>query len=373
MTDLNSLFSPVSINRMILKNRIVMPAIATNLAGEDGEVTKCLHNYYYQRALGGAGLIIVENTNVDYPNGKAGAYQVCIDGDRFIQGLKRLVQGVHSADSKIALQINHAGGLAQIDESAKSERLAPSTFHYPRGVSRELTVAEIQEIADKFALAALRAKAAQFDAVEIHGAHGYLITQFMSPLTNHRSDQYGGDLEGRMEFVRLVLRKIREAVGNDYPIFFRFSADEFMEGGNRASTAARVGQILEESGVDVIDVSAGLLLTPQSTDWVVEPASFPEGSKVFLAELIKKEVKVPVITVGGIRRPEFADWIIKEGKADLVAIGRGLVADPFWPQKSLAGRQGEINQCTSCKNCFRRRSYHNLPITCAVNPNVGKE
>lgn len=372
-TNLNSLFSHGLINEMELKNRIVMPAIATNFAGEDGEVTDCLFNYYVERAQGGAGLIIIENTNVDYPIGKAGAFQLRIDDDKYILGLKRLVEAIHSKGGKIALQLNHAGGLANLDAKHQDERVAPSIFNYPLGISCQLSINEIEGIAEKFASAALRAKKAQFDAIEIHGAHGYLISQFTSPVTNHRSDEYGGTLENRMSFAKLVIRKIREVVGKSFPVIFRFSADEFIEGGNRADVSPRIAQALEQSAVDALDVSGGLTLTPESTDWVVESASFPEGSKVYLAELVRRSVKIPIITVGVIRTPKFANAIIKEEKADFVAIGRGLLADPYWPQKAIEGKESEINKCTSCRACFVRRSRENLPILCSINPKVGKE
>lgn len=372
-TDLTNLFSSGTINGMELKNRIVMPAIATNFAGEDGEVTGRLFNYYAARAQGGTGLIVMENTNVDYPAGKAGAFQLRIDDDKYIHGFKTLVEGIHSKGSKIALQLNHAGGLANLDQNYQQERVAPSTFTYPKGISRQLIISEIEGMAQKFAAAALRAKTAGFDAIEVHGAHGYLISQFMSPVTNLRSDDYGGSLQGRMKFAVLVLRKIREAVGQEFPVIFRFSADECIDGGNRADAAPKIAQILSQSGADALDVSAGLVLTPESTNWVVEPASFPEGSKVYLAELVRKAVKIPVIAVGALRTPEFADSVLKEGKADFIAIGRGLIADPYWPQKAGKGQWLEIKKCTACRGCFSRRNKYNLPISCTVNSNVGQE
>lgn len=363
------LFSKGAINGLELKNRVIMPAMATNFASDSGEISELLVDYYVARALGGTGLIIIENTNIDYPNGKAGAYQLRIDSDEYIEGLRRLVDRIHLTGCKVGLQINHAGGLANVKQVG-AERVAPSTFDYPLGLSRELAMEEIKEIAEKFALAALRARKAGFDTIEIHGAHGYLISEFMSPVTNQRTDDFGGPLENRMRFPSLVLNQVRQAVGRDYPIIFRFSAHEFLNGGNGADTAVHIARILEQSGADALHVSAGFTLTPESRDAVVEPASYTEGWKTYLAELVKKQVTIPVIAVGVIRTPEYADWLIKARKTDFVAVGRGLIADPLWCAKARSGKQEEIRKCVSCRECFACRSVHNVPIICTINPKL---
>ena len=370
--NFSHLFSSGVINGLHLSNRVIMPAMATNYAADDGGVTERLVDYYAARAQGGTGLIIVENTNVDYPNGKAGAYQLRIDSDEFIEGLSKLVDSIHSTGCKVGLQINHAGGLANVHQIG-AERVAPSAFNYPQGAARQLNDEEIEEIAEKFALAAQRARIAGFDTIEIHGAHGYLISEFMCPVTNLRNDDYGGSLENRMRFPCLVLSKVRQAVGKDYPIIFRFSADEFLPGGNGADTAVPIAQILQQTGADALDVSAGLTITAESRDAVVEPASYSEGWKTYLAELVKKHVSIPVIAVGVIRTPNYADSVIKNGKADFVAIGRGLIADPHWCVKAGAGKSDEIRKCISCRKCLFARVVRNEPLSCAVNPAAGKE
>lgn len=366
------LFSSGAINGLHLRNRVIMPAMATNYAADSGTITDRLVDYYAARAHGGTGLIIIENTNVDYPNGKAGAYQLRIDSDEFIEGLSKLVDNIHLTGCKVGLQINHAGGLANVQQGV-AERVAPSPFNYPQGATRQLTGEEIEEIAEKFALAAIRARKAGFDAIEIHGAHGYLISEFMSPVTNLRIDDYGGSLENRMRFPGLVLSKVRQVVGKDYPIIFRFSADEFLPGGNGADTAVPIAQILQQTGADALHVSAGLTITPESRDTVVEPASYSEGWKIYLAELVKNHVAIPVIAVGVIRTPEFADSLIRAQKADFVAVGRGLIADPQWCAKAASGKREEIRKCVSCRECFACRSVHNVPMSCAINPAVDKE
>ncbi|HYB21931.1 MAG TPA: FAD-dependent oxidoreductase, partial [Thermodesulfobacteriota bacterium] len=218
---------------------------------------------------------------------------------------------------------------------------------------------------------AIRAKTAGYDGIELHGAHGYLIAQFMSASSNHRNDWYGGNLQNRMNFPLEIIRGIKKSLGQDYPLSFRISAEEFVEGGRSLEESKQTAQILEEHGIHVLNVSAG---TYDSMPKMIEPMSYDEGWKIYLAEEIKKVVKVPVIGVGVIRTPAIAEKILREGRVDFLALGRALLADPHWPNKAREGRADEINRCISCNDgCISGRISRDLHIRCAVNPSTGRE
>lgn len=373
MTYFPNLFSEGRISNLTIRNRIVMPPMATNLANEDGSVSQRLIDYYVERAKGGAGLIILENVQVDYPQGKNVSCQLRLDDDKYMAGFFELAEAVHNYDTKIFMQIHHAGRQTTpgITEGLQPVSSSPVPCSFLGVQPRELTINEIEEIIQKFVNTAVRAKGAMFDGIELHGAHGYLIGQFMSPRTNRRVDRYGGNFERRMRFPLEIIRRIKEAVGNDYPICFRFSADEFIDGGNTLEEGKQIAKMLEEAGVHVLHVSAGIY---ESMPTLLEPSRFEQGWRVYLAEEIKKVVKIPVITVGVIREPEFAEKVIADGQADFVAIGRGLIADPEWPRKAQEGRSNEIRKCISCNiGCIGSRVFQNLRLRCSINPVVGHE
>ncbi|MCR4441294.1 MAG: FAD-dependent oxidoreductase [Peptococcaceae bacterium] len=367
-----NLFSSAKIGKMTVENRIIMAPMATNFALDGGGVSQVQHDYYAERARGGAGLIIVENANVSFPLGANGATQLRIDEDRFIPGLAHLVDTIHEAKEgcKAAIQLNHAGATAKsyrVGAQPVSASNIPATAagEVPRPLTRE----EFAELAAKFGEAALRAKRAGFDAVEVHGGYGYLLGQVISPYTNRRSDEYGGSVENRMRFPLMVVEEIRRRVGPDFPILFRMNGDEFMEGGLTLEEAKRGAKLLEEASVDLIHVTAGNGYTAYRH---LEPMSFPEAWKAYLAGEVKKVVGVPVAAVGVIRDPARAEAIIEAG-VDFVAIGRGLIADPEWPNKARQGKAGDIRKCISCLVCASRRVFEDLPIRCSVNPLVGHE
>lgn len=369
----DKLFSPAKIGSLLIKNRIIMPAMATNFASETGGLTEHLVDYYKERARGGVGLIIIENTTVDYPLGRNGATQIRLDHDRFIPGLSRLVDEIHENGAKIAIQINHCGGST---DQSKTEGLqpvscSPMPCKLDGDIPRELTVDEIQLLVEKFAQAAFRAKKAGFDSIEIHGGHGYLLAQFMSTYNNQRKDQYGGNLEGRIRFPLEVIKEVRKKVGQDYPLIFRISAIEYVKNGRKLEETIKIAKILEKSGINALNITVA---TAFNTAKQIEPITYPQGWRIPYSSAIKKVVNIPIITVGVIREPEFANQIIKQGDADFVAIGRGLIADPFWPLKAATGRKKEICKCISCNDgCINNRGYKDLPICCAVNPAAGKE
>jgi 2,4-dienoyl-CoA reductase-like NADH-dependent reductase (Old Yellow Enzyme family)/thioredoxin reductase len=364
------LFEPVKIGKMELKNRIVMAPMANRLNDEFGAVTQRFIDFYVERAKGGAGLIIVENTCVDWPQGKAGDFPARLDDDKFIYGFHDLAEAVHPYGAKLATQLQHAGGNTSITSTEGLPPIAPSMYGVYRGsVPREISLSEIQEVIEKFGEAARRTKAAGFDAVEIHGAHGYLITQFLSPLTNQRNDLYGGSLENRLRFPLEVVARCREKVGPDFPIIFRFSADEHVLGGVDVEEAKIIARRLEEAGVDALDVSAGI---QPSRYWIFPIMAMPRGCNVPLGDAIKKVVDSPVAIVGRINDPLLAEKILQEGKADLIAMGRPLVADPYLPKKAAEGRLEDIRPCIACNACTLRLMRH-WRLGCTVNTEVGKE
>lgn len=371
---LESLFKPIKFGSLFLKNRIVMPPMSTLLASDTGAVTERLINFYVERAKGGAGLIIVEAACIDSPIGKLAALQLCVDSDRFIAGLSYLVDAIHEANSdvKVALQLHHAGRQTNLRITEGLQPVAPSAVYSPTAATtaRELTVKEIEELVTKFAEGAYRAKIAGFDAIELHGAHGYLISQFLSPYTNKRSDEYGGSLERRMRFPLEIIEQTRSRIGYDFPIIFRINGSEFIEGGITLKESKKIAQKLEQASVNAIHVSAGLA---EKSWWSCQPMSIPQGSLVSLAKEIKKVVKIPVIAVGGITDPFFAEKIIEEKQADLVAMGRAMIADPELVEKMADDRFEDIRKCIRCMLCVDARKTSGLPIRCSVNPLVGNE
>jgi len=370
MMKMVKLFELGKIGVVELRNRIVMPAMSTLLASETGAVTQRLIDYYVERARGGVGLIIVEATCVDSPVGKLASIQLCVDDDRFIAGLSELAEAVHGCDVKIALQLHHAGRQTTLRITGGIQPVSASNVSCDGVNARELTIKEVEELVNKFAEGAYRAKVAGFDAVEFHGAHGYLINQFLSPYTNKRKDKYGGTFDGRMRFALEVLEQSRKKVGISFPLTLVISADEYVEGGLTLEESKRVASRLEEAGVSAIHVSAGVY---ESRWWCSQPIGMPSGCLIPLAEEIKKVVKVPVIAVGKIVDPVLAESVIREGKADFVAMGRALIADPELPRKAAEGRLRDIRKCIGCMVCADTRKTLGLPMRCTVNAAVGRE
>ncbi len=364
------LFEPSRIGTMEVKNRLVAAAINSRLAETGGYVSQRMVEHYAHRARGGVGLIVVADGGVD-PFHVNSHTQLRVADDSFIPGLARLAQAMKDNGAKTAIQLQHAGwrtsravGLAQAvgPTALTSRELGEAT--------RALTVAEIKKLVSQFAQAARRAKQAGFDAVEIHGAHGYLVSLFLSPYTNWRQDDYGGDMRCRARLSLEIVAAIREQVGRDYPIIFRISGDEFVEGGLTLKETRIISRWLEEVGVDCISVSAGT----EGGSGVASPCMLmPRGCLVPLAAAIKEEVSVPVIAVGRIDTPTLAESILEQGKADLIAMARPLLADPDLPRKAMEGRESEIRRCIYCNNCIRDPSPEGLPIMCLVNPEIGSE
>lgn len=367
----NYLFKKGRIGSLTLKNRIVMPPMGTSLASAEGEITDNMIRYYEERAKGGTGLIIVEVTSIDYEFGRAIPSQPRVDDHRFIPGMNRLASAVHKYGAKIFMQLHHAGRQTNSLLTDGKEIVAPSavTCEMIGEEPRALTTNEVKELVEKYIMGAVRCKQAGIDGVELHAAHGYLIGQFLSPYTNVRTDEYGGNFANRFRFLKEIIVGIRQKCGNDYPLTVRLSVDEFVEGGIDLTLGKRICCELENLGIDALHVTGA---NYDSMDKVIEPPSYPQGWRVYLAEEIKKSVHIPVITVGVIREPEYAELILAEGKADFVAVGRGLIADPDWAIKAEEGREKEINKCISCLYCLDTM-LNNWHVHCAVNARMGRE
>ena len=362
------LFSPIKINGMELKNRIVMTAMHLGYTPQ-GEVTDRLTDFYALRSRGGVGLIIAGGCPVDEHGGMSN--MICIHHDRYIPGLRRLTGAVKSNGARIAAQLYQAGrythssmigGHKPFSASAVRSRLTGET---PRALESE----EIPEVQQKFVEAAHRAKESGFDAVEILGSAGYLISQFLSPLTNRRKDAYGGCLENRMRFGLEIIEKIRKTVGPEYPLLMRLAGNDFMEGGNTNLEARAFASELEKAGVDLFNITGGWHETriPQLTMFV------PRKAYVYLAQGIKSVVSVPVLASNRINDPAVGEEILRNGEADLVTMARALLADADLPRKARDGNSALIYHCVACnQGCFDR-IFTSQPAACLVNPRAGRE
>jgi NADPH2 dehydrogenase len=315
------LLDPLKIKGLTLKNRIVMPPMHTGLATSGGAVTENLIKHYVQRSRA-LGMLIVEHSYVS-PDGKLSERQLGIYDDSLVGGLKKLASKIHATGTPAVIQINHAGRAAKM-EITGMKPIAPS----PIGDAREIRDDEIEALVGTFAMAAERAVRAGFDGVEVHGAHGFLLNQFLSPLTNRRRDKYGDSLENRMRFPLEVAKRVNEKIDGRL-LLYRLGSDDLDSAGIRIEDSQKFAVKLQEAGVDIIDVSGGLCGS--------RPSQFQDIQGYFIpqARQIQKVVNTPVIGVGGITEPEYADKVIREENVDLVAVGRALLEDPDWATKAI--------------------------------------
>ncbi|MDY6950768.1 MAG: FAD-dependent oxidoreductase [Thermodesulfobacteriota bacterium] len=365
---LDHLFSPIHLGAMAVKNRLVMPPMSLNFGvDQEGCVTAQHWEYLAARAKGGAGMIVVGGGAV-HPSGLDLPRMPRLWSDRFIEALAKMTECIHAYDTKFGMQLLHGGRQAYL-----SEKVAPSpipALAVVKGRPRELTAKEIRELVAAYGDAARRCQRAGFDFVEIHGAHGYLITQFLARNSNLRQDAYGGSFENRTRFLIEIIEDIQTKVGPGYPIGVRINGEDCVKGGWTLEEAKRLAPLLEGLGIDWIHVSAGVYGSMP----VTIPSMYSDHACfVNLAEEVKRTVSIPVIAVGRIKDAVLADRIIAEGRADMVAMGRALLADPDLPEKAYAGRLKEIRPCIGCcKGCIARA----LALeegTCVVNPEVGRE
>ncbi|WP_425059150.1 NADH oxidase [Sporomusa carbonis] len=323
------LLNPLQLGSLTLVNRLVMPPMATAKAEPDGKVSPAILNYYKEKSAGGyLSLIIIEHSFIQ-PIGKASENQLSIADDSVVEGLKELAEVIHRNGAKTVMQINHAGSAAA-EEIIGTTPVGPSAIKNPRkgGVPRQLTREEIGEIVAAFAAAARRVKAAGFDGVEIHSAHGYFLNQFFSPLTNRRTDEYGGDVLGRIRIHLQVIEAVRAAVGEEFPILLRLGASDFAEGGTTLEDSQIAAREFEKAGVNIIDISGGF------SGYSI-PGNNEQGYFAPLSMAVKKVVSIPVILTGGITEAQAAERLLAEGKADLIGVGRAVLQDSQWAKKAV--------------------------------------
>jgi 2,4-dienoyl-CoA reductase-like NADH-dependent reductase (Old Yellow Enzyme family) len=320
---------PLVYGRVNLKNRLVMPPMATAKAGPDGSVSKEMINYYYEKAHGGyISLIIIEHSYISV-EGKASERQLSIGTDSDSRGLRKLSDIIHQCGSKTVMQINHAGSAAGIAITGVYPK-SPSEVANPRNgiLPREMTIKEIDEIVLQFRDAAVRVRKAGFDGVEIHSAHGYLLNQFFSPLTNKRNDEYGGDVTGRIRIHLEIIKAIREAVGNDFLILLRLGASDYTPGGSTLEDSMIAAPEFEKAGVDLLDISGGFC-------GYTDHGLSGQGFFAPLTQALKQVVSIPVLLTGGITDAAAAELLLSEGKTDLIGVGRAIYYDSKWAEKAM--------------------------------------
>ncbi len=379
MKTLQHLLEPIKIGALELSNRLVMPPMGTGLGDTGGIVSKANLAYIKRRAQSGAGLIVTEITAV-HPAGQVSPHALGAWDDKFIPGLSQLAATVHGQGAKVALQLHHSGResyLLQKKNLALGPSAIPSYIFGFLGSPREMTLEEIQEAIAAFGAAALRAKAAGFDAVELHGAHGYLLMQFLSGMSNQRRDKYGGDFKDRARFMLACIREVRKQVGPDFPVSLRISGEEGIKGGYSVNDMQTIIPDLVAAGADIIHVSFGThgnmdvnLNSPNPS----APVEFAPGFNAHLARKIKEVATVPVISVGRYTDPFLMDEVIARGDADMIAVGRQHLADPDFLKNAISGRSEDTMECLACnQGCIERLTLEQQPIRCAINPETGQE
>lgn len=377
------LFQPLKIGNMVIPNRVCHVPTDISSSNADGSVSERDIHHHSQIAKGGAGLIIVGATTPDAATGRPTATCFVADNDNYIPGLTRLAASIHKYGAKCIVQLQHPGRQCAIPRyntmstndmvvklpwSAGHEIVFENAEEKGKAV-RGITTEECLDMIDKFSDAAWRIKQAGFDGVELHAAHGYLISQFMSPYLNRRNDRFGGSFENRMRFPLAIVASIQKKCGMDFPIFVRYSIDEFLEGSRRLDESVLVAQEFEKAGVACLDLSCCIQETPGAGFC---PMQYDEGWQVEAAYTIKKAVSIPTINNRVLRNPEYCEGVLADGKADMVGLARQLLADPYWPIKAALGKEDEIRKCISClTGCWQESMMAKREIQCAINPACG--
>ncbi len=368
------LFQPGMIGGLRIKNRGVMMPMHSSLADTDGTPGDRMIAYYEERARGGVGLIINEAVGVDDVYSNIGCHNFYISQNYMISNIERLTEAVHKYDCRIFAQLHH-GGATSNPAYLEHGIIAPSAVPAGPGrpVPREMTIDEIHEIEQKFIDAAVRAQAAGYDGVELHGAHGYLLAETFSPHYNQRTDEYGGSFENRMRMISEIIAGIREACGRRFPISVRISGDEMtpqLPDMMDLDYGLKIGKYLEPQGIDCINISNGSAVNGNAN---CDPYSYVPGWKKHVAAAFKKELSIPVIATNTIKDPDFAEQLLEEGICDFVGLGRAQIADPDFMKKAESGRPETIRNCIGCMYCRERVIWKDLPVRCTVNPRVGYE
>lgn len=367
---MRKVFEPIQVGALTLKNRLVVSAMLTNLAAADGSATESYIAYHEAKARGGWGLIITEDYPIA-PNAGTSKTLPMIYNDTLAASHAKLAERVHAAGGKIFIQLYHAG--RETTSAVTGEQpVAPSAIKDPTmpEIPRELSKSEIAEIIEQFATNAYYVKKAGFDGVEIHGASGYLVGEFLSPFSNKRSDEYGGTTRGRAKFAIDLVKAIREKVGPDFPISFRLCTAEYVDGGLTIEETKVIARLLEEAGVDLLHCTQGVYT---SRPVITPPYIIPRASFVDNAAEIKKVVSIPVVAVGGINDIDLADEILISGKADMVTMARASLADPELPNKAQAGEYDRILHCIGCVQGCQGENSKGNHVRCLVNPCTAME
>jgi 2,4-dienoyl-CoA reductase-like NADH-dependent reductase (Old Yellow Enzyme family) len=369
----NVLLTPARIGAVEMKNRIVMPPMTTRLADAEGYVTDDTVNYYMARVRGGTGLITVEMASPTKA-GRHRRHELGIYDDRFLPGLTRLVAAIKAGGARASIQIGHGGGHTRLDICGETP-VAPSAIPHPvfevtgeTIIPKEMSAGDIAFTVAGFAAAAARAEQAGFDCVEIHAAHGYLISQFVTPFENRRTDRYGGSLENRARFGLEVLRAVKAAVR--IPVIYRVSVEDFFPEGSPFAEGRQVALWAAQAGADALHIAAGHYRSLPSAARMIPPMAYPDATFLTYAAEIKKEVAVPVIAVGRLGDPEVAADAIASGKADFVALGRTLIAEPDWVAKLARGEPAR--RCLACNTCVNEMRG-GTQLGCVVNGAAGRE
>ena len=379
------LFSPIKIGNFEAPNRVCHVPTDISSANADGSVNQRVITYHEEIAKGGCGFIICGASTPDKKTGRPTATCLAVDEDPLIPGLAELAEAMHRHGAKNSVQIQHPGrqsawprkGLisatdmvADIPASAGHEVVYAQAGAKGKSI-RAMSVDEIYDLVEKFAEGAWRVQQAGFDSVELHGAHGYLIAQFMSPYVNKRNDRFGGSFMSRMRFPIEIIHTIQFKCGPDFPIGIRYSGEEWIEGGRMLEESVRAAELFEGHGVAFLDISAGIFEMPGPT---MDPMYYPQGWNTYTADEIKKHVKIPVITSHTLRDPDYCEKILAEGKTDMVGLSRQLIADPYWADKANAGKKEEIRRCISCLvGCWQESLMIKRHMRCAINPAIGDE
>ena len=365
-----AMFSPIRIGNMTVKNRFVVPPMGNNFANTDGTLSGRSLAYYATRAKGGFGLITIEATVVD-PTAKGGPRKPCLFDDTTVDSFRRVADACHAYGAKVSVQLQHAGpegdpALTGFPLKAAS----PVEAAFGKAIPREITRQEIMTLVERYGDSAARARAAGVDCVELHCAHGYLLHSFLSPRTNHRTDAFGGCLENRLRFLRLILENIRKKAGADYPVLCRINGCDDVPGGLTVQDSAVIAMCLEEMGVSALHVSRAVHLRDDKL-WATGLSHGGFSSDV--VSQIKAAVSIPVIAVGRFTEAAQGEVLIRQGRADLIAFGRQSIADPELPNKVQAGREELVHPCIGCLQGCVPNMFRGEPITCLVNPAVGRE
>ena len=360
MVKYTKLLSPGKIGNLEIKNRAIMAPMSAALAHPDGTISDELIAYLKSRADGGIGLIITEYAFVN-EEGRSSDHQISVANDDMIPGLRKLTDAIHAAGAKICLQLQHGGRRSIVRVMAPSpipkqdERITPD----------EMTTAEVYSLIDDFIAAAVRAKKAGFDMVEVHCSHGYLLNDFVSPSANRRTDEFGGSIKGRTKAPVMIIEGIKKACGNDYPVSVRLNGDDMVSDGNHARDTAAIAMVFESAGADLINISGGM----NGVGYGIAPAAVETGYNVDPAEEVRSVVNIPVAVAGRINEPEYMEMLLRKGKVDFITIGRALFADPDFINKAAAGLEEEIAPCVGClQRCYDNYGHGGIFRGCMINP-----